>query len=141
MQGKKKYIYINIHSKRRKKWKPVVSSLRYINRDVRARKDEWGMRVGAHARQSRLRGDLGIKGITSKLLTHEYVEEEDSTREREIDKSRGGEESPIIFRTKETGRAISKRSSMFNPGERKRGEGFLSQPILRFVVPVNNELT
>lgn len=118
MQGKKKYIYINIHSKRRKKWKPVVSSLRYINRDVRARKDEWGMRAGAHARQSRLRGDLGIKGITSKLLTHEYVEEEDSTREREKDKSRGREESPIIFRTKETGRAISKRSSMFNPGER-----------------------
>lgn len=31
-----------------------VSSSRYINRDARARKDEWGMR--AHAR---LRGDLG----------------------------------------------------------------------------------
>lgn len=127
MQGKKKYIYINIHSKRRKKWKPVVSSLRYINRDVRARKDEWGMRVDAHARQSWLRGDLGIKGITSKLLTHEYVEEEDSTREREKDKSRGREESPIIFRTKETGRAISKRSSMFNPGERERRVSLVNQ--------------
>lgn len=95
---------------------------------MRARKDEWGMRVGAHARQSRLRGDLGIKGITSKcLLTHEYVEEEDSTREREIDKSRGGEESPIIFRTKETGRAISKRSSMFNPGEREGRVSLVNQ--------------
>lgn len=93
---------------------------------MKARKDEWGMRVGAHARQSRLRGDLGIKGITSKcLLTHEYVEKEDSRRERERDKSRGREESPIIFRTKETGRAISKRSSMFNPGERER-EGRVS---------------
>lgn len=51
-----------------------VSSLRYINRDAGARKDEWGMR--ARARQSRLRGDLGIKGITSKcLLTHEHVRE------------------------------------------------------------------
>lgn len=94
---------------------------------MRARKDEWGMRVGAHARQSRLRGDLGIKGITSKLLTHEYVEEEDSTREREKDKSRGREESPIIFRTKETGRAISKRSSMFNPGEREGRVSLVNQ--------------
>lgn len=95
---------------------------------MRARKDEWGMRVDAHARQSWLRGDLGIKGITSKcLLTHEYVEEEDSTREREIDKSRGGEESPIIFRTKETGRAISKRSSMFNPGEREGRVSLVNQ--------------
>lgn len=94
---------------------------------MRARKDEWGMRAGAHARQSRLRGDLGIKGITSKcLLTHEYVEEEDSTREREIDKSRG-EESPIIFRTKETGRAISKRLSMFNPGEREGRVSLVNQ--------------
>lgn len=47
-----------------------VSSLRYINRDAGARKDEWGMRA------RRLRGDLGIKGITSKcLLTHEHVRE------------------------------------------------------------------
>lgn len=94
---------------------------------MRARKDEWGMRVDAHARQSWLRGDLGIKGITSKLLTHEYVEEEDSTREREKDKSRGREESPIIFRTKETGRAISKRSSMFNPGEREGRVSLVNQ--------------